>query len=236
MARLLVHVEGQTEETFVNEVLSDHLYGRGYTTVGARIIGNPRLRDRGGIRPWPGIKREIINHLRGDPACVATTMVDFYGMPKENDAAWPGRREASHINGASGKALSVERAMYDSVVAEMGHAFNHQRFVPFVAMHEFEGLLFSDCEAFARSIGQPQTQSRLKAIRDQFETPEDINDSPVTAPSKRIAAIVTGYEKPLFGKLATMEIGLAKMRTECPHFNHWLERLEAAVEGVQHIS
>ena len=32
MARLLVHVEGETEETFVNEVLGPYLYGRGFQT------------------------------------------------------------------------------------------------------------------------------------------------------------------------------------------------------------
>ena len=48
MARLLVHVEGQTEEYFVNEVLRSYLEGIGYEVVGARIIGNARLRRRRG--------------------------------------------------------------------------------------------------------------------------------------------------------------------------------------------
>ena len=30
MARLLIHVEGETEETFVNDLLADHLYNFGY--------------------------------------------------------------------------------------------------------------------------------------------------------------------------------------------------------------
>jgi len=51
MPRLLIHVEGQTEEAFVNEVLGDHLLSVGYEYVAARIIGNARLRRRrGGIR------------------------------------------------------------------------------------------------------------------------------------------------------------------------------------------
>jgi hypothetical protein len=52
MARLLVHVEGQTEESFVKEVLREYLVTKGYDSVGARIVGNARLRRRrGGIRP-----------------------------------------------------------------------------------------------------------------------------------------------------------------------------------------
>jgi hypothetical protein len=45
-----------------------------------------------------------------------------------------------------------------------------------------------------------------------------IDDSPVTAPSKRVARLVRRYEKPLFGTLAALEIGLPTIRRECPHF------------------
>ncbi|MDE2725572.1 MAG: hypothetical protein OXI59_19555 [Gemmatimonadota bacterium] len=37
MTRLLIHVEGETEETFVNEILGPHLYACGYTMVSARL-------------------------------------------------------------------------------------------------------------------------------------------------------------------------------------------------------
>ena len=78
MTRLLVHVEGQTEETFVNEVLAPHLYRRGYSGVGARLMGNARQRSRrGGISPWPAARIDILNHLREDEGSHATTMVDY---------------------------------------------------------------------------------------------------------------------------------------------------------------
>lgn len=71
MARLLVHVEGQTEESFVNEVLREHLVSRGYHSVDARIVGNARLRGRrGGIRAWASVKKDIVNHLREDRDCI----------------------------------------------------------------------------------------------------------------------------------------------------------------------
>ena len=109
----------------------------------------------------------------------------------------------------------------------MGHGFNRQRFVPFVVIHEFEGLLFSDCGAFSRAIGRPNLESKFRAIREQFATPEEINDSPQTAPSKRVEALVPEYEKPLFGALAVLEIGLARIRAECVHFDGWLKHLES---------
>jgi hypothetical protein len=229
MARLLVHVEGQTEETFVNEVLRSHLLHCGYESVSARIVGNARLRrSRGGIRPWLAVRRDIINHLRQDPGCVATTMVDFYGLPKDGDRAWPGRAAAV---GASGhhKASIVEEALRNDLAHEIGANFDITRFLPFVVVHEFEGLLFSDCAAFARGICRPDLEPSFSQIRQGFATPEEINDSSVTAPSKRVEGLVLGYNKPLLGALAIMEIGLDPIRAECPHFNRWLHQLESLV-------
>jgi hypothetical protein len=231
MARLLVHVEGQTEEYFVNEVLRSQLQSVGYEMVSARIIGNARLRRRrGGIRPWPSVRRDITNHLRQDVGCIATTMVDYYGLPQSGDGAWPGRAEASQLLPAQ-KADCVEDALRQDVARGMGDEYDHRRFVPFVMMHEFEGLLFSDCTAFSTAIGRPELEPKLKRVRDQFETPEDINDSPVTAPSKRVMDLVQGYEKPLFGTLAILEIGLARIRSECPHFSTWMDALEQLAQG-----
>ena len=229
MARLLVHVEGQTEEGFVNEVLQQHLVNRGYESVGARIIGNARLRRRrGGVRPWPIVRKDIINHLRQDPGCIATTMVDFYGLPQSGNGAWPGRAGATGAQ-VQGKASRVETALLQNVVQDMGPSFNPSRFVPFVVMHEFEGLLFSDCSAFGEGIGRPDMEPKFRRIRDEFQTPEDINDSPVTAPSKRVEDLVPGYEKPFLGILAVLQIGLDSIRAECRHFDSWLTQLESLV-------
>jgi hypothetical protein len=124
------------------------------------------------------------------------------------------------------KARCVEEAVLADLTAAMGSRFDIRRFVPFVVMHEFEALLFSDCAAFSRGIGRPDLESGLQGIRDQFATPEEIDDSPVTAPSKRVEGLVPGYEKPLLGLLAILEIGLGRIRAECPHFDGWVTRLE----------
>jgi len=229
MARLLVHVEGQTEETFVNEVLRSYLLHCGYESVSARIVGNARLRrSRGGIRPWLTVRKDIINHLRQDRGCGRDYQVDFYALPQHGDRAWPGRAAAI---GASGhqKASVVEEALRNDLAHEMGTNFDTTRFLPFVVVHEFEGLLFSDCAAFARGICRPDLEPTFSQIREGFATPEEIDDSPVTAPSKRVEELVPGYEKPLLGALAILEIGLDPIRTECPHFDRWLHQLESLV-------
>ena len=226
MTRLLVHVEGETEESFVKEVLKEYLTGRGYTDVGARILGNARLRDRrGGIRGWDSARRDILNHLKDDPGCRATTMVDYYGLPQGGPGAWPGRELAGRRPFLL-KAATVQDALLADICGELGDGFDPRRFVPYVMMHEFEALLFSDCARFGEGIGHPDLFPHLQAIRDGFDSPEAINDSPIAAPAKRVAALVDGYSKPLHGTLAVLEIGLHTIRAECPHFHNWLERLE----------
>jgi hypothetical protein len=109
----------------------------------------------------------------------------------------------------------------------MGDDFLPERFIPFIVMHEFEGLLFSDCRKFAEGICRPDLKHQFQAIRDAFATPEEINDSPITAPSKRVESLIPGYEKPLLGTLAVLNIGLDAIRAACPNFRSWLTRLES---------
>ena len=195
--------------------------------ISARIIGNARQRDRrGGIKPWPAVRKEILNHLRQDAGCLVSTMVDFYGLPQSGAGAWSGRKEAA-ITAYSVKADSVENALLADVSKHMGKGFNPNRFVPYVMMHEFEAMLFSDCVAFSRGIGIPSLAGQFQTVRDAFDSPEEIDDSPQTAPSKRVENLVPRYNKPLFGTLAALEIGLEAIRRECPHFRSWLARLEA---------
>ena len=97
--------------------------------------------------------------------------------------------------------------------------------------HEFEGLLFSNVEVFAEQVDFPVTcRGELQAVRAQFTTPEDINDDPQTAPSKRIANVIPRYRKPLHGPLLAGKIGLDRIRAECPRFHDWVMRLESLAD------
>ena len=224
--RLLVHVEGETEETFVNEMLAPHLVSRGYERVSARLIGNARQRERrGGIRPWSAVREDILRHLKEDSGATATTMIDFYALPASGDRAWPGRAKAGGKS-TDQKGAIVEDGMTADILAALGGSFNAKRFVAYVMVHEYEGLLFSDCDAFGRGIGRSDLSPAFHEVRKQFGTPEDINDSAQTAPSKRVVALLPQYQKPLFGTLAALEIGLQRIRNECPRFAAWLARLE----------
>ncbi len=171
--------------------------------------------------------KDVLQHLKEDSLRIVRTMVDYYGLPAKGRGAWPGRLEASKIAGAAeDKAGTVERALSDSVANAMGSRFNRRRFVPYVMMHEFEAMLFSDCSGFASAIGHAHLTAPLEEIRGAFGTPEDIDDSQETAPSKRVLHLLSSYEKPLMGNLGVLHIGLETIRGECPHLHGWLERLE----------
>jgi hypothetical protein len=116
MPRLLIHVEGQTEETFVQNVLRDHLVQAGFGSVSARLVGNPRLRSRrGGIRSWQSTRNDVLRHLKQDAGAVAATMVDYYGMPPE----WSGRANATGKRSTSEKAECVETALHEDICREL---------------------------------------------------------------------------------------------------------------------
>ena len=237
MKRLFVHVEGPTEENFVNEILRPHLHHHGYSRVSARLMGNARQWSRrGGIRGWPEAKRGIVRHLREDRGSIDTTMVDYYGLPQSGANAWPGRATADQVI-LTDRAAAVEKAIQKDLRNKPGDSLLSRRFFPYVMMHEFEAMLFSDCTLFARGIDCPKLEQKFQAIAKKYGEPEKINDTPDGAPSKRIEKLVGDYEKhdhekpvvyekPVMGVLAALEIGLDKIRAACPHFNAWLTRLE----------
>ena len=169
-----------------------------------------------------------MHHLREDRGRIVTTMVDYYGLPQRwRQSAGQGRAEAS-LRPFRDKAALIQDGMSADIAGEMGDGFDTRRFVPYVMMHEYEALLFSDCERFGAGIGRPELvprNSRISGI--PFTTPEEIDESPEGAPSKRILALVDGYQKPLLGVLAAQEIGLQRICTQCPHFSDWLDRLES---------
>lgn len=100
-------------------------------------------------------------------------------------------------------------------------------FVPYLSLHEFEALLFSAPDVLPRILIGPHRAEDFAAIRASVATPEEINERPESAPSKRILSLFPGYRKTLYGPSVCKEIGIQQLRAECPHFDGWIQRLEA---------
>jgi len=226
MKRIHIICEGQTEEMFIKELLYLPFLDRGLILVPA-LIGKPG--HKGGNFRIERLLPDVRNRLLGDPDSFCTTFFDFYGLPPE----FPGKAAASEFTNAKPKekAETVCNAMIETLTAPIGPDAM-QRFIPYIQMFEFEALLFSDPEGLARGVESPELSDHFKQIRRSFDSPESINDCPQTAPSKRISKKVVGYQKPIYGSLAAMEIGLPSMRQECAGFDAWLTQLEGLAEEV----
>lgn len=219
MNRVIAVVEGYAEQVFIRDVLAPWLGGHG-VGLSARLVGKPG--HKGGVGQYSRTQRDVLALLKQESATFVTTMFDFYGMPD----SWPGRKKAAKAAHAR-KALTVEQAILDDIAATLGGRFDKRRFLPYIQVHEFEALLFSSPQVIAEVVADPDIEEELRKIRSEFKTPEEIDDSPDTAPSKRIEKLCPRFQKPLHGVIAAQRIGIETIRQECPHFHEWLTALEA---------
>lgn len=218
MIRVHVICEGQTEEMFVNELLQPFFLTKGVHLIPA-LVGKPG--HKGGNFRFERLQADVKNRLLGESKAYCTTFFDYYGLPQ----SFPGKDTLGPNADITSKAICLQEAMRAELTRLIG-VDAMRRFIPFVQMYEFEALLFSDPDAFARGVGREQLSQALTLIAQQFDSPEHINNSPITAPSKRIEALMNDYEKPLMGSLAALEVGLSMMREKCSLFDDWLKRLE----------
>jgi hypothetical protein len=219
MTRITVIVEGTTEEIFISSVVAPSLWNREVfvTPVILGVAGH-----KGGNVKYARVRKDILLKLKQDRTAFCSTMLDLYGLGD----GFPGTPLPSNLNGHQ-KAERIEQAVHEDIVAAIPDLRPDIRFIPYLQVHEYEGLLFSDSEAFAQALGGRNLSRQLGKIRDAFPTPEDINDDPNTAPSKQVCALYPSYQKVIDGTVAAQAIGLPRMRQECPHFNAWMDRLES---------
>lgn len=211
MTRIKILVEGQAEETFVRDVLEPRFRSRNKWLI--PILARTSASGRGGVVSYGKIKHQVTRLCREERSAYVTTMIDLYGLPVD----FPGMNSAPQGN-------CFDRACY--LEKKLSENISEGNFISNILVHEFEGLLFSEPEKFSEWFDE-STTTRLIQVRDAFDSPEDINDSPQTAPSKRIMAIASGYQKTLHGPLIGSDIGLDVIRRKCAHFSGWLEKLEA---------
>ena len=223
MTRVHVVVEGPTEESFVREVLAPVLRpSQIYVTP---IVLGPRG-HKGGSTGYSRVKKDVVVLLKQDRAAYCSTMLDFYGL----GAGFPGMPLPPYLANLD-KVARIEQAVSQDVIAAVPNLQPEIRFIPYLQLHEYEGLLFSDPEAFASGIGQPSLAQQFTAIRDEFPTPEDINDDPNKAASKRVLSAYPSYQKVVDGTLAAQAVGIDRMRQECPHFRGWVQGLQDLASG-----
>ena len=221
MTRVSVIVEGPTERSFVQQVLAPLLWAS-EIYLSATILGVPG--HKGGRTNYARVKKDVLRRLKEDRTAYCTTMFDYYGLGR----GFPGMPLPPYLSNVD-KVIHLERAMKRDIIAEAPDLRPDVRFLPYLQLHEYEGLLFSNPEAFAKAAYQPDHPDlarQFQAIRESFPTPEDIDNNPDTAPSKRVLRLWPSYNKVVDGTRVASAVGTEAMRRECPHFRNWVESLE----------
>lgn len=217
MRRIVVICEGQTEEAFINKILVPFFADKSIY-LSARIIGKPG--HKGGNIKYARAITDINIILQKDRSCYCTTFFDYYGIHED----FPGKAESKKFAAICDKQNAMHTEFINNVSTDLPDV--SYRFFPNIIMHEFESLLFSSPELFSKGINDTSLETMMKKILSE-KAPEEINDTPNTAPSKRIVSIKKDYDKPRDGINAAMAIGLDNIRNACPLFNAWINTIES---------
>jgi hypothetical protein len=214
-------VEGQTEEQFVDRVLqpylnpdcrSDGVWLQPIVVTTSRTPAGSKARGGGG---WKHYDRNL-NVLLGQSHWFRVgLLLDYYAYPRDA----PGAQ-------AAGRGRIRHRLLVEALATE----YKDARFVPGVALHEFETWVIAAAIDRPEILGERAPAQRLQAVVREFSGDvELINDGQQTAPSKRVLDAWPGYSKTIDGIDAVLDAGLDRVLMHCPALRDWVERLVAPV-------
>lgn len=217
MKRVIIICEGPTEREFCETILSPFF-------IPQNIHIQPPLikKSRGGIVKWIHLRKEILIHLKTDREAIVTTFIDYYGLyPKYQFPRWD---DAMNIVDKNQRMDFLETSMSEDIDDDVRY-----RYLPYLQLHEFEGLLFNDINIFHEQIPKDDLVGieELEQTFNDFENPEMINDTRETSPSHRLSRIIKGYNKVVYGNIIAEAIGLDAIRLRSPRFNDWLNKIES---------
>lgn len=215
MKYVAVVVEGQTEEVFLNEIvqasLGDAVWLKPIVVrTGQSASGRPR-QGGGGWKHYSQMLRTLCRQPHWD---LITTLIDFYGLPKDAPVC---PCTPSHVSSdvcADGRQRAIAGETEDP------------RLQPFIAVHEFEALVISAAAESEQIFGSAKTARTFDALLQRYDgNAEAINDGVNTAPSKRVADIIKGYAKTRDTVPIIREAGLDAALQHCPRFAAWISEL-----------
>lgn len=211
MRGLYILSEGSTEEEFVNSCLRPYFNDFGIYDVRA-ILMETSPGYKGGDISYQRYKRNAEILLKRESDIVVTSIIDFFRLKPD----FPCYEESKLIPDKMQRVEFLEHAI--------SHDISHKRFLPYIQLHEFEGLLFSDTRGFDYLPHIPKMNLiKLHRAVEECGNPELLNDGDETAPSKRLIKLIPGYSKALYGPIIADEVGIKNIKSRCIRFNRWLE-------------
>lgn len=216
--KVLVLVEGQTEEGFIKRVLGPYLAAKEIYLTPTIIKTKREIRGpdhKGGVNSYRQVKRDLIPLLSDTSANVVTTMIDYYALPTD----FPGYDQ---------RPSSICYARVEFMENQFSADINQTKFLPYLQLHEFEALVFASEDKLPSAfINVPTKLAQVTAINNSFTSPEEINENPGFAPSKRLKSIFPDYQKTYHSQLILSQVSIDDLKSKCSHFNSWLTKLES---------
>lgn len=212
---IMVLCEGHSEQNFVKSILGPYL---GYRNIDLYPSLLSKRGQKGGNVSFERTINDIKKFLRQRKDIYVTLIVDYYGL----DSAWPGYRESI--------SLPTSAAKFDKLkTSTLAHTQNidahraTERFIPYFSMHELESLYFSHPLILSRLLNV--NQATVDAVLHECGVPENINNHPATAPSKRLEKLSPTFKKTTTGIEIARQIGVEIMQEKCPLFGAWVDTL-----------
>ena len=215
MKRLVFIVEGDTEILLVEKIIAPYLHSKGYHNPlnCQTIITNRKQHKKGGVVSYGSFKNEVVRTL-AQGNVIVTTLIDFFKLPTDFPAYTTNSRLLSQI----------EQAIWTDLN-------QNEYFIPYIKRHEVESLMFSDRSGFELVTNSQDEMNQIDEIIKAYINPEDINNSPQTAPSKRLEKIFK-YDKVSDGELIFEMVGIDSMMFKCPRFNDWIFRIMNLLDKI----
>lgn len=184
--------------------------------------------QKGGDVRFTRVKRDLRLHLKQRSDTYITTLIDYYGTKE-----WPGLDDVPPQATPNQIAKIINNATQKEVISLFADQRAESRFIPYMAVHEFEALLFSDSSAIAAEL--EISIEYVNSVLTEFGEPEAINNNRETAPSKRLDrwSPKGKFPKTTTGIAIARTIGIEAMRKKCPIFNTWLSTFEAIQKNSQ---
>lgn len=217
--RLNITAEGKTELLFVKDVLFEYLLPHNIFCDVRSVLTSKQHKKRGGMTTYERTKADIIHWMKVErsPDTRFSTMFDYYALPKD----FPGFTEAKRMNDPYKVIEQIESAFMEDI--------SDRRFIPYIQLHEFESLIFSDLDSLLSEYeenGEQIEELKRQLAQVPDNNPELINDKRETSPSHRILKLIPSYHKVSTCPILDKSITIEQMREKCKHFNEWLTKLE----------
>lgn len=230
MIRVNVVTEGQSEMFFVKRVLNHHFSGAVVFDACCVMTSKDKRTGyeyRGGLTKYSHAKRDIENWLKSDTGSYVTTMFDFFRLPSD----FPGYEKAVKCASHEQAVIVLEHALKADILSDFQN-LPENRFIPYIQLHEFETLLYTDIRILEYDYLEPEDVHNIELLYQETIgiPPEEINHGAETAPSKRMQKAVN-YQKGELSSDWLEALTVERIAQKCPHFSRWLGKMEALTLG-----